>query len=155
MNPRAVLERLHSTRDFTQGALYVDGRFVCMTLEDGPRAVKVPGETRIPAGSYILDVRRGSPMATDYDNRFHDIGHDGMIWLTGVELFDWIYFHAGNRPSHTRGCILTGDGWLARGEIEGRTSTPAYIRAYQALRPLALAGERIVIREHRERKEAA
>lgn len=146
--PSAVLERFRHTADWTQGALYVRGVFVCFILEDPPQPIKVPGNTRIPAGIYQLGIRRGSPMADRYDARFPD--HDGMVWILDVPGFEWVYFHAGNKADHTRGCPLAGDSLTAAGTILGGTSGPAYLRAYRALRPLAEAGEWLSVTDIRE-----
>jgi len=46
------------------------------TCEDEKRTKKVAGKTRIPAGTYEIKLRKGSPMASRYDNKYHRIGHD-------------------------------------------------------------------------------
>ena len=53
--------RISSQDDSTSGILFdvVNGKrkFLCYTLEDEQRDVKVWGETRIPAGEYKLSLR--------------------------------------------------------------------------------------------------
>ena len=55
------VQRFSSQSDSTLGILFdvTDGRkFLCFTLEDEAREVKVKGETRIPAGTYKLKLRK-------------------------------------------------------------------------------------------------
>ena len=53
--------RISSQKDSTSGILFdvVNGKrnFLCYTLEDEQRDVKVWGETRIPAGTYEIKLR--------------------------------------------------------------------------------------------------
>ena len=56
------LLRINSGVDATSGVLYRvypegDKKFLCYTLEDEHRDVKVMGETRIPAGTYTIEFR--------------------------------------------------------------------------------------------------
>ena len=80
----------------TLGVLFVDGVFQCWTLEDPVRAVKVPGETAIPAGRYRVIVT--------YSNRFSR----PLPLLENVKNYTGVRLHPGNRPADTRGCILPG-----------------------------------------------
>lgn len=84
------------TRKSTVSDLCFDGTFVCNTLEDPVRDQKIYGETAIPAGTYRV-VMNHSP-------RF------GMLlpMLVDVPNYTDIYFHWGNFPKDTLGCILTG-----------------------------------------------
>ncbi len=54
---RITLTRFASLEDASIGALYIDGRFTCFTLEDEYREAKVPGETRIPVGLYQIEAK--------------------------------------------------------------------------------------------------
>jgi hypothetical protein len=86
--------------------LSVFGEYVC-TLEDTKQAHKVWGETRIPAGTYDLNLRTEGGMNERYKRRYPDM-HQGMVWLRQVPLFEFIYIHIGNTPGDTNGCILVG-----------------------------------------------
>ena len=86
----------------------VDGVFRCWTLEDTDRgltqttsvvqiyAVKVPGRTAIPTGSYRVIV--------DMSSKFQKL----MPRVCDVPGFLGIRIHAGRVAGHTEGCILVG-----------------------------------------------
>jgi hypothetical protein len=82
----------------TIGKLYVNGELFCDTLElpyrDNQRSISC-----IPDGEYKVNLRPARQSATrDY---LHMIVED-------VPNRSYILFHRGNKPSHTRGCILVG-----------------------------------------------
>ena len=63
VNAQAEADQIQSLRDDTQGLLMWDHpgerpEFLCFTLEDEHRAVKVKHETRIPEGLYKLKLRK-------------------------------------------------------------------------------------------------
>jgi len=91
----------------TFGKLYIEGEYVCETLEDKFNEPKVKGETRIPAGTYDLKLRVKSPMADRYRARYGE-NHSGMIWLQDVPDFTYVYIHTGNDEDDTDGCPLVG-----------------------------------------------
>ena len=101
-----ILTRIYETGIHTCGLLQVDNR-VWTALEDAPHQQKIPGKTRIPAGTYTLGVREVSPMSSRYRERFGP-DHEGMLWLQDVPNFDYVYIHIGNIAEDTRGCILIG-----------------------------------------------
>lgn len=78
------------------GDMFIDGKFVCHTLEDELRAdgVKVKSDTCISAGKYKVVV--------DMSNRFKRL----MPRLIDVPMFEGIRIHGGNDESNTEGCIL-------------------------------------------------
>ena len=93
------LHREVLTEKSCKGSLWVDSQFECYTLEDPPRAEKIPGITGISAGDYEV-VLNWSP-------RFQEI----MPLLLHVKGFSGIRIHWGNIPEHTDGCILVGTSW--------------------------------------------
>lgn len=102
------LHRKYRKNGYTIGLLYINGQFVCNTLEDTDRgltsamsvndiaAVKVKGKTAIPTGSY--------PVIMSYSPRFKK----QMPLVCGVKGFEGIRIHSGNSAEDTEGCILCG-----------------------------------------------
>lgn len=142
-----TLERYHSDKTTSIGLLFVDlpedmhREFRCHILEDEPREVKVAGETRIPAGVYDMALRTEGGMHGRYLDRFGDM-HKGMLWITGIPNFDWVYFHPGNDESHTDGCPLVGNGVYLHddGKWKLSSSTDAYVRFYPPVAQAIMAG---------------
>lgn len=90
------LIRKEFTEVSTIGDLMIDGEFLCYTLEDVVREVKIPGQTAIPYGSYNV--------ITNYSNRFKRL----MPLLENVPSFSGVRIHAGNTDKNTDGCLLLG-----------------------------------------------
>ncbi len=134
---RLHLPRFARSTDASMGALSIDGRFSCFTLEDEARAVKVQNETRIPAGLYQIRLRIEGGMHEKYRSKFDD--HVGMLWLQSVPGFEWVYIHIGNDDDDTSGCILVGDG--ATSSFELVQSVQAYRRLYRAVSGALITGE--------------
>jgi hypothetical protein len=105
--------RISSGKDSTSGMLFeVDNNtrtFLAYTLEDEQRDVKVWGETRIPAGTYKLKLRKEGGFHTRYLAKYGDTFHKGMIWVQDVPGFEWILWHTGNTDEHTAGCLILGN----------------------------------------------
>lgn len=78
------------------GRFFIDGHFICDTLEDIPRDVKEKGRTCIPLGTY--------PVVLTFSNRFKKV----MPEIMNVPGFSGIRIHAGNTAEDTDGCILLG-----------------------------------------------
>jgi hypothetical protein len=90
----------------TIGELRIDGAFLCFTLEDMYRgddpAAKVPGQTAIPCGRYLITIERSPRLSQLYGRdyftpRLHD-----------VPGFQGILMHPGNKADDTDGCVLVG-----------------------------------------------
>lgn len=137
-----LLERAWTVAEATLGGLTVDDRFQCFSLEDVGRAVKIPGETRIPAGEYEIKLRTEGRVHEKYAQLYPE--HRGVLWLQDVPGFEWIYIHVGNTKEDTDGCILLGDTLLAAGRLAD--SVVAYRRVYGIVSNAILAGELVVIR---------
>ena len=81
---------------------------LCWILEDQaqPPGVKVPGETRIPAGIYPIQLYTAGRLYATYTRRWD--WHRGMLQLVDVPGFSCILIHPGNNDGDTRGCLLPG-----------------------------------------------
>lgn len=107
-----TLKRMALRPGHTIGRLYVDGRYLCDTLEDRvrdlAREAKVPGRTAIPAGRYRVIVNRSPKFGRELP-RLLDVPH-----------FDGILIHRGNSAADTAGCILVGEN-VAIGRVLNST----------------------------------
>lgn len=128
---KLTLQRFSGNNESTLGLLFIDGKFSCFILEDEYRAVKVKGETRIPAGTYKVLLRKEGGHHISYSKKFPTI-HKGMLHLQDVPNFQYILIHIGNTDIDTDGCLIVGDSAMQnvtqRGSLAGSTS--AYERVY-------------------------
>ncbi len=90
--------------DATIGALFANGHFECLMLEDAIREVpglpvsawKIKGQTAIPAGRYHIVVTPSQRFGRR------------LPLLLGVPGFEGIRIHPGNTKADTDGCLLPG-----------------------------------------------
>ncbi len=105
------IKRFDFTPYSTIGLVSIDGVFQCFSLEDAMWDEKIEGQTAIPLGIYALTRREeASPMRSRYQD-YYSIEHR-MLWVRDVPDFKWVYFHVGNQPKDTEGCILLGNTYL-------------------------------------------
>jgi len=90
-----LIRKIYSDKS-TIGELYLKDEFLCWTLEDTVRKLKIPHKTAIPAGQYEVVM--------SFSNRFQK----RLPELLKVPFFSGIRIHAGNKPEDTDGCILVG-----------------------------------------------
>jgi hypothetical protein len=123
------LTRLIQSTDTTIGFLRY-GDIGVFTLEDIARETKVPGKTRIPAGTYQIKLRTEGAVAQKYLQRFS--WHKGMLWLQDVPNFEWIYIHMGHTHIQTEGCLTVGyTAQLNAKPMSIMDSSAAYCAIYQ------------------------
>ncbi|EJW95094.1 hypothetical protein EVA_16803 [gut metagenome] len=98
-----ILTRIAKRDTYTIGKLFMNGHYVCDTLEPTWRNVgigrpghKIPGRTAIPEGYYAVVVT--------FSIKFKR----WLPLLLNVPLFSGIRIHAGNTAADTQGCILPG-----------------------------------------------
>ena len=112
---------------YTIGKMYVDGKYLCDTLEDVVRkGSKVMHETAIPTGRYEVILNK-SP-------RFGKV----LPRLLNVPGFDGILIHSGNASKDTSGCILVGQNKEV-GRVINSQATMANLMAL--LEPAAKKGK--------------
>ena len=143
--------RFSSQIDSTSGILFetTNGKrtFLCYTIEDEQRDVKVWGETRIPAGTYKLKLRTEGGFHNRYVSKYGG-WHKGMIWVQDVPGFEWILWHTGNTDESTAGCLILGqtqesnlvkkDGWVG-------SSVSAYKFVYPRVSEAILSGQDVEV----------
>jgi hypothetical protein len=103
--------RISSQEDSTSGILFDvsngERKFLCYTLEDEYREDKISGETRVPKGTYKLELRKVGGFDSRYKKKFSF--HKGMLEVRDVPNFQYILIHIGNTDENTAGCLLVGD----------------------------------------------
>ena len=112
-----TLLRFIDDGETTLGLLYLDGNFLCYTLEDTFRKEKVSGKTRIPAGTYaILFNKNLTELTQKYRARSYTKGwFTWHLHLQDVPGFQGIYIHPGKNTEWTEGCILVSDDLHSEG----------------------------------------
>lgn len=131
------LLRISSKEDSTNGILFdvTNGRdFLCYTLEDEHRDVKVMKETRIPEGSYRITLRTVGGFHGRYASKYGKM-HKGMLWLRDVPGFEYILIHTGNTDEHTAGCILVGNQQKYNGNSNKKGFIGSSVTAYKRIYP--------------------
>ena len=98
------LLRYSSQSKTTFGAVSIEKKFQCHSVEDRHRDTKIKHETRIPAGRYEIKLREFGGHYERYKQKYE--GHEGMLWLQDVPEFSDILIHIGNGEKDTSGCIL-------------------------------------------------
>ena len=105
---KLTLKRIALRSTYTIGRLYVDGNYLCDTLEDTVRDLnkngkfdngekKVYAKTAIPYGTYEIKWT--------YSPRFKKYTPQ----LMNVPSFEGIRIHSGNTSSDTEGCLILGE----------------------------------------------
>jgi hypothetical protein len=107
------LKRSVKTDTTTIGKLSVNGKFLCLTLEDKDRdlvstmaaadvaKIKVFAKTAIPRGRYKIILNQSTRFKKE------------MPLLLDVPGFAGIRIHSGNTSEDTEGCILVGENQQA------------------------------------------
>lgn len=140
---------------YTIGHMYIDGKFVCDTLEDKVRdlnkngkfdngEVKIPNETAIPYGTYNVTMNIQSPKYSNYAKYPYVKKYNAfMPRLQNVPSFEGVLIHAGNTADHTSGCILVGENKIKGQVINSQKIWTNLMDKY--FWPAKLRGEEITI----------
>lgn len=129
------LKRRFKDPEYTIGSLYINGKYLCDTLEDTVRDLskeaKIKHKTAIPEGQYIVIVNRSPRFKRDLPR------------LLNVPLFEGILIHAGNSNLNTSGCILVGEN-----KIKGKLVNSKYYeeKLTSTLKEIQRKGEGITIK---------
>lgn len=140
------LVRIAFKSTYTIGKLYVDGKYVCDTIEDKDRGLdnsmtvneilkrKVKGQTAIPTGHYKIDIT--------YSPKYKRM----MPLLLDVKGFSGIRIHSGNTSKDTEGCLIVGKNKQVGMVLESRDT-------YQRLFEMMQGEKNITIDITRKGKE--
>jgi hypothetical protein len=142
--------RVSSDTDSSSGLVFdtTEGRkFLCYSLEDEYRNEKVKHETRVPAGTYQIQLRKVGGFNARYAKKYGDF-HKGMLHVQDVPGFQYILIHTGNTDEHTSGCLIVGDSQennqLLKNGFIGK-SVQAYKRIYTPIAEALENGEEVTI----------
>ena len=146
-----IVLRFSSQSDSTNGLLFektdLGMKFLCYTLEDERRALKVKGETRVPAGIYNIEFRKEGGFHQRYERKYPTI-HKGMLQVMDVPNFEFILIHTGNTDEHTAGCLLVADSQenniIIKDGFIGK-SVNAYKRIYPPIAKELELGNKVTI----------
>ena len=135
------LKRIFNCATYCIGHLYIDGKYVCDTIEDTDRGLmqtmsdieikrkKVYAQTAIPTGLYpvVMHIISGSFSKKPYYKKFCG----GRVpRLLGVPGYDGILMHMGSTEKSSAGCLILGYN-----TIKGRVtnSQQAFEKVYKIL----------------------
>lgn len=137
-----LLKRIYRGNKYTIGKLYVDGQYVCDTIEDVDRGlddgmtvdkikqIKVKSQTAIPTGKYRVTINVVSPKF--YLKEYYRNYCNGKVpRLLNVKGFDGILIHKGVNQNSSAGCIIVGYNTIV-GQVTN--SQQAYEKLYQLLK---------------------
>lgn len=114
-----TLDRKWKKNGYSIGKLYVNGEYLCNTLEDTDRNLyqgmqkewiqqrKVYGETAIPFGRYRITLKVQSPKFSK--KKTYEKCNGYLPRLLNVPCWEGCLIHIGNYPKDTEGCILVGE----------------------------------------------
>ena len=113
-----LVRRIAKRPTYTIGRMYIDGKYVCDTLEDTDRGLKqsmsleeikkkkIYGKTAIPTGTYKVTMDVVSPK---FKNKTWAKPYGGKLpRLLDVPGYEGVLIHPGNTADSTNGCVLTG-----------------------------------------------
>lgn len=125
------LKRIARKDDYTIGRLYINGKYVCDTLEDYDRlyfgGIKVAGKTAIPRGTYRVTFTYSPKFGKK--KPYSTLSNGVLPLLTDVPMYSGVRIHVGNTASDTEGCILVGENKVV-GQVVNSTAT--YTRLWKS-----------------------
>lgn len=153
-NMRILVERLWKKEDYTIGKLYIDGVFLCNTLEDKDRGLantmsldeikkkKKAGVTAIPSGTYNIRMDIVSPKYSSKEWFVTNCHGARMPRLENVPGYEGVLIHPGNTAKDTDGCILVG-----KNDIKGMVtkSKEYFLQLYKRMYAEYQSGKKIEI----------
>ena len=121
-NMEILVKRIYKNSSYTIGKMYIDGQYLCDTVEDCDRGLKqsmtsqqiavkkVYGKTAIPAGRYKVTLT--------FSNKFKRV----LPLVNDVIGFLGIRIHAGNTADDSLGCIIVGENKIKGGVVNSKVT---------------------------------
>jgi hypothetical protein len=142
-----TLQRLYDNGHYTLGFVQNEEKSFCsFSCEDTFRAVKIKGETRIPAGFYELKINKADTPLTLKHRTAYGEWFKYHIQVTNVQGFEGIYIHTGKDQNWTEGCLLFGyDFNLSLPKGNQALTLEAIKDFYDIVYPLLDSGNKVTI----------
>ena len=138
---KITLRRTFKGETYTIGKMYIDGEYICDTIEDKDRGltqdmasseiakIKVKHQTAIPTGTYKVTLKVQSPKYSQRSQYNFCKGY--LPRLIDVPGFEGILIHIGNKHEDSSGCILVGENNV-KGQVINSTAT--FKKLYEILK---------------------
>ena len=149
-----TLKRIFTNSSYTIGHLYVDGQYVCDTIEDTDRGLddsmsvaeirrkKVYKQTAIPKGTYPVTLNVVSPKFNQKPY-YRDFCGGKVPRVLNVKAYEGILIHQGVNQNSSAGCIIVGYNTV-KGQVT-RTQE-AFEKLYKILDAANKKNEKITIK---------
>lgn len=136
------LIRSYNCSTYCIGHLYIDGKYICDTIEDVDRGMsqtmsdvellklKVQAQTAIPTGMYRVTLGVVSPKFSQ-KAYYRNFCGGRVPRLLNVPAFDGILIHMGSSEKSSAGCLIVGYNTM-KGRVTD--SQKAFEKLYNILR---------------------
>lgn len=140
---KLLLKRIARKPKYTIGRLYVDGKYLCDSIEDTDRKltqdmplsdikkIKVQNETAIPTGTYNVTINIISPKFSKKSFYIKNADGGRVPRILNVKGFDGILIHCGQDQNSSSGCIIVGENKVV-GKVVNSQDT--FIKLYKILK---------------------
>lgn len=137
-----LLKRVAKKPKYTIGKLYVDGKYVCDTIEDTDRGLsdsmtlndikkkKIMHQTAIPMGRYQVTLNVVSPKFGKKEFYYRNANKGRVPRLLNVKGFDGVLIHVGTNQDSSSGCVIVGENKVV-GKVINSQAT--FIKLYKIL----------------------
>lgn len=148
------LKRIYTNNQYTIGHIYVDGTYICDSIEDADRGLKdsmtleeirskkIKDKTAIPQGNYKVTMNVISPRFSK-KKYYKDFCGGRLPRITSVKGFDGVLIHIGNTDKDSSGCLIVGYN-KEKGKV--LNSKQAFEKLYRMLDSANRNGEKIDIK---------
>ena len=157
------LVRIYNCATYSIGKVYVDGAWLCDTVEDTDRGldqgmteteirkIKVYRQTAIPTGTYKVTMNIQSPKMSKL-KYYKDFCKGYLPRLLNVPGYDGILIHCGSSANSSAGCLIVGYNTVKGKVTNSKKAWEKLMKTY--LLPAKKRGEEITITITRKYKTA-
>ena len=138
---KVELVRIFNCATYCIGHIYVDGVYVCDTVEDTDRGLddswsltkimntKIKKLTAIPTGTYKITMNVQSPKFSQYEY-YKNFCNGYVPRLLNVKGFDGILIHCGSSAASSAGCLIVGYNKVKGKVLESRQAWEKLMNQY-------------------------